>query len=507
MHIPDGYISPKTFVPAYLIFIPLVSYAYKKVRNVLDEQTLPLISSLAALSFVIMMFNIPVPGGTSGHAIGAAVMAILFGPWVGFLSISIVLLIQALIFGDGGITTYAINALSMGFIASFTAYYTYRLLGTKVNEKVNYFLSGWMSIVLVSLFVAVILGIQPAIASDAAGNPLYFPFGLKISVPALVGAHMLFFGVAEGLFTSITLNYIKKVYKTQNFRLTGINSKNDIFVFLVVLLVIISLVPLGLLSGNPAWGEWDLSFYKEKLGVIPQGLQKLSDIYFAPVHDYSPSGFSLVAGYYISTLIGILAVFLLFYLFTRKNNRKHSPNMQKLMFFIYLTALLLVAVSNNIYFISIVLAVAFLFSGKHFFKLIKRTLIVLFVVNFVVSAVYACLIWINGSFSYYSLIIFNLRTFTLLYLTFVMLEKVNVFSVFPLSKSLSFLLILSYSQILAFKKTYNDFSLAYKSKTIVKPKIKELHTFIANTTVFFIRQAMTNSTEILMALKSRNIIL
>jgi cobalt/nickel transport system permease protein len=86
-----------------------------------------------------------------------------------------------------------------------------------------------------------------------------------------------------------------------------------------------------------------------------------------------------------------------------------------------------------------------------------------------------------------------------------MLEKVNVFSIFTLSKSLSFLLILSYSQILAFKKTYNDFSLAYKSKAIVKPKVKELHIFIANTTVFFIRQAMTNSTEILMALKSRNI--
>ena len=505
MHIPDGYISPKTFVPAYLIFIPLVSYAYKKVRDVLDEQTLPLISSLAALSFVIMMFNIPVPGGTSGHAIGAAVMAILFGPWVGFLSISIVLLIQALIFGDGGITTYAINALSMGFIASFTAYYTYRLLGTKVNEKVNYFLSGWLSIVLASLFVAVILGIQPAIASDAAGNPLYFPFGLKISVPALAGAHMLFFGVAEGLFTSIILNYIKKVYKTQNFRLTGINSKNDIFVFLAALFVIIGLVPLGLLTGNPAWGEWDLSFFTNKLGSVPQGLQKLSAIYFAPVSDYSIGNFSPVAGYYFSALTGILTVFLLFFLFTKRNSRRNSTGLQKIMFFVYLTAVLLVAISNNVWFIGILLLVALLLSGRKILKLLKQTLVVLFFVNFVISVFYICLATVSHSFSYYSLIIFNLRTFTLLFFSFLMLRKVNVFSVFSFSKSLSFLLILSYSQILAFKKTYNDFSLAYKSKTIVKPKIKELHTFIANTTVFFIRQAMTNSTEILMALKSRNI--
>ncbi len=505
MHIPDGYISPKTFIPAYLIFIPLISYAFKKVKKVLDEQTLSLISSLSALSFVIMMFNIPIPGGTSGHAIGAAVIAILFNPWIGFLSLSIVLLIQALIFGDGGITTYAINALTMGFIASFTAYYSYKFLKNKVKDKVNYFLSGWLSIVLASLVVALLLGIQPAIASDLSGHPLYFPFGLKITIPALVGAHMLFFGVAEGLFTAVTISYVKKNYKTQNFQLNKINSKHDIFVFLFALLVIIGMVPLGLLSKSPAWGEWNLSFYKGKLGVIPQGLQKLSDIYFAPVHDYSPAGFSHIAGYYISTLIGVLIIFLIFFIFTKKNTRKNSSNIQKLIFFIYLIALLLVAISNNFYLISIILIIAFILSGKLIFKIMKRTLIILFFVNFVVSLFYVYLSTKNLNFSYYSLLIFNLRTFTLLFSSFLMLKKVNIFSVFSFSKSLSFLLILSYSQILAFKKTYNDFTLAYKSKTIIKPKIKELHKFIANTTVFFIRQAMINSTEILMALKSRNI--
>ncbi len=505
MHVPDGYISPKTFVPAYLIFIPLVSYAYKKVKNVLDEQTLPLLSSLAALSFVIMMFNIPVPGGTSGHAIGTAVIAIIFGPWVGFLSISIVLLIQALIFGDGGITTYAINALSMGFIASFTAYYIFRIIRIKASEKISYFISGWLSIVLASFFVAVILGIQPVIASDATGNPFYFPFGLAISVPALVGTHMLFLGVVEGIFTSIIISYIKKVYKTINFRLNSGDFKKDTFTFFAALLVIIGLVPLGLLTKDPAWGEWDLSFYKEKLGVIPAGLQKLSNLYFAPVPDYSLSGLGMITGYYISTLIGIFIIIILFYLFTHKKHRKYSPGIQKLMFVFYLSALLLVAVSNNIYFITITLIVAILISGKYFLKLIKRTLIALFVMNFVISVGYLYLTWTNQSFNNYSLIVFNLRTFTLLYLTFVTLEKVNVFSVFAFSKSLSFLLILSYSQILAFKKTYNDFSFAYKSKTIVKPKRKKIHTFIANTTVFFIRQAMCNSAEIAMILKSRNI--
>jgi len=507
MHIPDGYISPKTFVPASLIFIPLITYTFKKVKKSLDEQTLPLISSLAALSFVIMMINIPVPGGTSGHAIGAAVIAILFDPWIAFLSVSIVLLIQAMVFGDGGITTYAINALSMGFIASFTGFYTYKILKNLISEKVNYFVSGWLSIVLASLFVAVLLGIQPAIASDASGHPLYFPFGLRVSIPALVGAHALFFGVVEGLFTLFTVTYFRKVYQTQTLQLKAIHSKNDIFVFLSGLLVAISLVPLGLLTNNPAWGEWDSGFFKEKLGSIPHGIQNLSEIYFAPVKDYSLQGLSSVESYYLSAFIGVVVIFLLFFLLTGKSSRKDSVSLQRIMFVIYFIALLLVAFSSNIYFIGLLLVIALLLSGKLILKLLKRVLVILFLVNFIISVFYIYLATTSHSLVYSSLILFNLRSFTLLFFTFLMFRRVNIFAVFTFSKTLSFLLILSYSQILAFRQTYFEFSMAYKSKTIVKPKIRELHRFIANTMVFFIRTAISNSTEILLALKSRNITL
>jgi len=507
MHIPDGYISPKTFVPAYLIFFPLITYTFKKIRKVLDEQTLPLISSLAALSFVIMMFNIPIPGGTSGHAIGAAVIAILFDPWIAFLAISIVLLIQALIFGDGGITTYAINALSMGFIASFTGFYTNKALHKRIPEKLNYFISGWFSIVLASFFVAVLLGIQPAIASDTSGHPLYFPFGLWISIPALVGTHVLFFGVVEGLFTLFTVTYVRKVYQTQTRQLTSIHSKNDIFVFLSGLAVLILLVPLGLLTRNPAWGEWNISFFKENLGVIPHGIQKLSEIYFAPVKDYSLQGLSSVESYYLSAFVGVIIILLLFFLLTGKSSRKNSANLQKMMFIIYIIVLMLVAFSNNIYFIGLLLLTAMLVSGKLIYKLLKQTLVILFLVNFAISIFYLYLATVSHSLSYNSLILFNLRSFTLLFFTFLMLRRVNVFAVFSFSKTLSFLLILSYSQILAFRQTFFEFSMAYKSKTIVKPKVRELHRFIANTMVFFVRSAISNSTEILLALKSRNITL
>jgi len=203
MHIPDGYLSPATVVASYTIAIPLWVYGFKKLKETLNEETLPLIGGLSALSFIIMMFNIPIPGGTSGHAVGAALIAILFNPWIGFISISLVLLIQSLIFGDGGISALAVNSLSMGFLGSFVGYYVFNLLKGK---KFAPFIAGWSGIVASSILVALALGIQPYWSE--AGKPLYFPFGLSTTIPALVGSHMLFFGVVEGIFTQLIYNYI-----------------------------------------------------------------------------------------------------------------------------------------------------------------------------------------------------------------------------------------------------------------------------------------------------------
>ena len=209
MHIPDGYLSPETYIPAYAISIPLFAYGLKKLKKTLNEETLPLLSGLTAFSFLIMMLNIPIPGGTSGHAIGTAVLSLIFNPWVAFISVSLVLLIQALLFGDGGITSWPINSIAMGFIASFVAYYSYKLL-SKINKNLALFFAGWSSIVASSFFIAIVLGIQPYIAHDPSGKPLFFPFDLKITVPALVFSHMLYFGVAEGIFTVLVIKFLTK---------------------------------------------------------------------------------------------------------------------------------------------------------------------------------------------------------------------------------------------------------------------------------------------------------
>ncbi len=210
LHIPDGYLSPITYIPSYVVAVPLFYYGLKRLKEELNEQTLPFIATLTALSFLVMMINIPIPGGTSGHAIGTATIAILFDPWIAFISLSLVLLIQSLIFGDGGITAWAVNSISIGFVASFTAYYSFKFL-KNFNKTFALFFAGWFSIVCASFFIALFLGIQPMVAHDANGKPLFFPFDLSITIPALVVSHMLYFGIVEGVYTVLVVKFIEKV--------------------------------------------------------------------------------------------------------------------------------------------------------------------------------------------------------------------------------------------------------------------------------------------------------
>lgn len=211
MHIPDGFVSPSTYLPATVAAIPLLIIAWKKTKEAISDESFALLSSLTAFSFVIMMFNIPIPGGTSGHAIGAAILAILFGPWVAAFYVSLTLFIQALVFGDGGLSVFAINSLAIGFVASFVAFYTHKLLSNRVSNNIAWFTAGWSGIVAASVIVAVALGIQPLMGVDAAGHPIYFPFGLNVTIPAVVGSHVLFFGAAEGIATMLVMGFVEKM--------------------------------------------------------------------------------------------------------------------------------------------------------------------------------------------------------------------------------------------------------------------------------------------------------
>ena len=218
MHIPDGYLSPQTYIPLFGVFISAAAIAIKKVKNEVSARNIPYLGMAAAFSFIIMMFNLPVPGGTTGHAVGSAVIAIIFGPWAAMLAVSVALIIQALIFGDGGITAIGANCFNMAVFMPFTAYYIFKLFSknTSGKSRVSFaaFISGYLSLVMAAILTAGELGIQPLIASAPDGKALYCPYDLSIAVPAMAIEHMLLFGIVEGIITAIIVNYFLKTEPT-----------------------------------------------------------------------------------------------------------------------------------------------------------------------------------------------------------------------------------------------------------------------------------------------------
>jgi len=225
MHIPDGYLSPQTYVPLYGVSIGLWAIAQKKLKKQLSLKHVPYLGMAAAFSFLIMMFNIPIPGGTTGHAVGAGIIAILLGPWTAVIAVSVVLIIQAMVFGDGGITAIGANCFNMAVIMPFASYWLFKLIRWKseggIRVAVAAFLSGYIGLVVAALFTAVEFGIQPLIASGADGRPLYAPYPLSVAVPAMAIEHLFLFGIAEGLVTMLLLKYFLKHEHDLVYAITG----------------------------------------------------------------------------------------------------------------------------------------------------------------------------------------------------------------------------------------------------------------------------------------------
>jgi cobalt/nickel transport system permease protein len=211
MHIPDGYLSPQTYIPLIGIYVAAAAVSVRKVKNEVSARNIPYLGMAAAFSFIIMMFNLPIPGGTTGHAVGSAVIAILFGPWAAAIAVSVALIIQALVFGDGGITAIGANCFNMAVFMPFVAFYIFKLLNHnaagKARVSIAAFISGYLSLVMTAILTAVEFGIQPMIASTADGKALYCPYDLSIAIPAMAIEHLLLFGIVEGIITALILRY------------------------------------------------------------------------------------------------------------------------------------------------------------------------------------------------------------------------------------------------------------------------------------------------------------
>ncbi len=216
MHIPDGYLGPATYGTFYGIMGFIWFWSGKMLNRVLKTKQIPWLALGAAFSFILMMFNIPIPGGSTGHAVGATLAAIILGPWAAVMVISITLIIQALLFGDGGITAIAANSFNMAFIMPFSGYYIYKILsaGAPIGSKRQIIaagISGYISLNLAALFCAIELGLQPIIALTPDGTPLYCPYPLSVSIPVMVFGHIAIFGFVEAAVTSLMVAYIAKL--------------------------------------------------------------------------------------------------------------------------------------------------------------------------------------------------------------------------------------------------------------------------------------------------------
>lgn len=207
MHIPDGFLSPQTYLPAYAVAAGAWAWAARGLRERLDETTVPRLAMLTALAYGLGLVMVPVPGGTSGHMLGVALLALIFGVRLAFLSYSLVLLLQALLFGAGGITALPINALAMGLVGAAAAV-AVKLMLMRINETAAVAVAAWLSVVLPGVVVALVLGIQPLIAHQPDGTPLFFPFGLAITLPAVTIPHIAI-GVGEATLTVLIWRYAK----------------------------------------------------------------------------------------------------------------------------------------------------------------------------------------------------------------------------------------------------------------------------------------------------------
>jgi len=215
MHIPDGYLGPATYGTMFGVTVPFWAFASWKLNKTLKARQAPYLALGAAFSFVIMMFNIPVLGGTTGHATGTALIAILLGPWAAIISVSVALVIQALLFGDGGITALGANCFNMAVVGGLAGYGVYRLIaaGSGVKSRRRLIagaVAAYVSLNASALLTAVELGIQPLIEVSSTGQPLYAPYPLAVTIPAMAFGHLFLFGFVEAAVTTLVLKYFQK---------------------------------------------------------------------------------------------------------------------------------------------------------------------------------------------------------------------------------------------------------------------------------------------------------
>ncbi|ADL53935.1 cobalt transporter CbiM [Clostridium cellulovorans] len=322
MHIPDNYLSPSTCVTIGAAMLPIWRKASIRIKSEITRKKMPLLGIAAAFSFLTMMFNIPLPGGTTGHAVGCALVAILLGPYSAVFAITVSLAIQALFFGDGGILALGVNCFNMAFIMPFTAFYIFKFVqkcaSSKKAEFIGAFLGGYISVNMAALFTAIEFGIQPMLFRDVSGLPIYSPYGLAISIPAMMIPHLLVVGFLEGAITLGAYSYIKKASPELMYK----GKAGKMAPLYIILGILILGSPLGLIAVGTAWGEWGTEEVKNLVGFTPKGMEEGIQ-YNSLIPDYNFGFLKENIGYIISALVGVIIILIIFKVLSKVNMKKN----------------------------------------------------------------------------------------------------------------------------------------------------------------------------------------
>jgi len=308
--------------------VPVWVTAGRRVKKIVKNRYVPLLAIGAAYAFLVMMFNVPIPDGTTAHAVGAVLIAIVLGPWAAVIAISIALLIQALFFGDGGTLAFGANAFNMAFVMPFVGYGVYQMLTRNValtsrRRPLAAGIAAYVGINVAALCAAIEFGLQPTLFHASNGTPLYAPFTLAQTIPAMMLAHLVVAGVVEALLTAGVIAYLQRA----NLPVLRINHKATAETdadlgppkrlgwrwAMIGRVTMVALTPLGLIAPGGAFGEDapdDLDLRKYKLEAVPSGLRHYAGFWHNALfngYDFSHDKHPTV-GYLVSAFVGIAAI-------------------------------------------------------------------------------------------------------------------------------------------------------------------------------------------------------
>lgn len=326
MHIPDGYLSPQSCAVLGTAMVPAWYVAGRRVKRVVTTRFVPLLAIGAAYCFLVMMFNVPIPDGTTAHAVGGVLVAVLLGPWAAVIAVTTALAIQAFFFGDGGVLAFGANAFNMALVMPMVGYAVYRAVAGRValtapRRAVAAGLGGYVGLNAAALLAAIEFGLQPTLFHSANGTPLYAPYHLSQTIPTMMLAHLVVAGVVEFVLTAGVISYLQRA----DVSLLRINHASLAEAGVapgprlgwrwaaIGLGVMTVLAPLGLVAPGRAFGEdapHDLDLRKYHLDTVPSGLRHYAGFWHNTLfdgYDFANDKHPTV-GYLLSAGTGIVAI-------------------------------------------------------------------------------------------------------------------------------------------------------------------------------------------------------